>query len=126
MKTTVNTVLAATAILITGSVRAIASNGSSAPEATLQVRDAVLVAQLGARERLRERRLGNSVDVDNPNNSSDQSTSCSCTAVNGRSGFSSPGCEVSCQSPNQAQCSCGQCGANGGDSGNDCSCLSAD
>ncbi|HVM95015.1 MAG TPA: hypothetical protein VMT89_01445 [Candidatus Acidoferrales bacterium] len=127
MKTTVKTVLAATAILIVGSVRAIASSGGGAPVATLQVRDAVHLAQLGARERLRERRSGNSLDVDNPNNNNDQSTSCSCTAVNCRSGFSSPGCQVTCQPPNQAQCSCGQCGGDGGgDSGNDCNCLSAD
>jgi hypothetical protein len=64
---------------------------------------------------------------DNGNDNNDgnsTTTSCNCSAVNcSDSGFSSAGCQISCQTPQKANCSCGGCGgASGLDNGNDCSC----
>jgi hypothetical protein len=65
---------------------------------------------------------------DNGNDNNDgnsTTTSCNCSAVNcSGSGFSSAGCQITCQTPQKATCSCGGCGRPdaGSDSSNDCYC----
>lgn len=79
------------------------------------------------------RRLGRALErdavvIDNGGNNggdgNNSSTSCSCGGVNcSSSGFSSPGCNITCQAPDQATCACGGCGgADGIDRENSCDC----
>ncbi|MBI1818167.1 MAG: hypothetical protein HYR72_24570 [Deltaproteobacteria bacterium] len=73
--------------------------------------------------RLGDRRLNDGND-NNDGGGNSTSTSCNCSPVNCRdSGYSSAGCQITCQTPQKANCSCGGCGGtSGSDNGNNCSC----